>query len=181
MLSSHIYNSFRIIPWIVNQIVDSIYNFYILLFVNKKGSHNVIRKYSYIKNPNNIYIGNNLFVDRGVNINSETSNGKLIIGNDVHVGRNVTLDVSGTIELKNNVFFSDSVIVYTHSHGKNPRNKPECSDLIIEENTWIGSHVTILPKVRRIGKNCIIGYGVIIAKDVEDNTTLVGASNRVIE
>ncbi|MBQ7158832.1 MAG: transferase [Treponema sp.] len=45
----------------------------------------------------------------------------------------------------------------------------------IGNNVAIGSKVIILPNVK-IGSNVIIGAGAVIAKDIPDNSVVVGAS-----
>lgn len=46
--------------------------------------------------------------------------------------------------------------------------------------TSIGANATILPKVK-IGKNCIVGAGAVVIKDIPDNTMVVGVPARVIK
>lgn len=48
-----------------------------------------------------------------------------------------------------------------------------CGQVEIKENSWIGANSTILPFLT-IGKNCIIGAGSVVTKNVPDNTIVVG-------
>lgn len=50
----------------------------------------------------------------------------------------------------------------------------------IGENSNIGWDATILPNVT-IGKNCIVGCGAIVTKDVPDNSVVAGIPAKVIE
>ena len=48
------------------------------------------------------------------------------------------------------------------------------------DNTNIGWNAIILPGVS-IGKNCIIGAGAVVAKDIPDNSVAAGVPAKVIE
>ncbi len=52
--------------------------------------------------------------------------------------------------------------------------------IYIGENTNIGWDVIIMPGVK-IGKNCIIGAGAVVTKDVPDNSVAAGVPAKVIE
>jgi len=50
----------------------------------------------------------------------------------------------------------------------------------IDDDTWIGGNVTILPGVH-IGKNVVIGAGSVVTKDIPDDTIAVGNPSKVIK
>ncbi len=52
--------------------------------------------------------------------------------------------------------------------------------IVIGDNTHIGMNVIIMPGVK-IGKNCIIGCGAIVTKDIPDDSVAVGVPAKVIE
>lgn len=52
--------------------------------------------------------------------------------------------------------------------------------IVVGDNTHIGWNRIIMPNVK-IGKNCIIGCGAIVTKDIPDNSITVGIPARVIE
>lgn len=52
-------------------------------------------------------------------------------------------------------------------------------DVEVGDETFIGLNVTILPKVK-IGKNCIIGAGSVVTRDVPDGAKVVGNPARPI-
>ena len=54
------------------------------------------------------------------------------------------------------------------------------SDLQICDDVWIGSRVTILNKVGRIGKGAIIGAGSVVTKPVLDYAVVAGNPARII-
>lgn len=50
----------------------------------------------------------------------------------------------------------------------------------IGDNSYIGNNVIILPGVN-IGKNCIIGAGAIVSRDIPDNSVAVGVPAKVVK
>lgn len=52
--------------------------------------------------------------------------------------------------------------------------------IVIGDNSNIGWNVIILPGVT-IGKNCVIGAGAVVTKDIPDNSIAVGVPAKVIE
>ncbi len=87
----------------------------------------------------------------GVGINCELS-GKVIIGNDVMMGPEVTMYTV-------NHYFERTDIPMWHQGFS--KTKP----IQIEDDVWIGGRVTILPGIN-IGKGSIIGAGAVVTKDV---------------
>ncbi len=51
--------------------------------------------------------------------------------------------------------------------------------IVIEDDAWIGAHVTVLPGVR-IGRGAIIGAGAVVTQDVPPNSIAAGVPARVI-
>lgn len=52
--------------------------------------------------------------------------------------------------------------------------------IVVGDNTNIGWNAIILPGVT-IGKNCVIGAGAVVTKDIPDNSVAVGVPAKVIE
>lgn len=51
--------------------------------------------------------------------------------------------------------------------------------IIVEDDVWIGSHVTILPGIR-IGRCAIIGAGSVVTRDVPPFAIMAGAPARIV-
>ncbi|MDD7390137.1 MAG: DapH/DapD/GlmU-related protein [Lachnospiraceae bacterium] len=50
----------------------------------------------------------------------------------------------------------------------------------IDDDTWIGGNVTILPGVH-IGKNVVIGAGSVVTRDIPDDVIAAGNPCKVIK
>lgn len=49
------------------------------------------------------------------------------------------------------------------------------------EKTYIGMGVTVMTGVKSLGKNCLLGAGSVIIKDVPENAVMVGNPGRVLK
>ncbi|RPH49419.1 MAG: acyltransferase [Desulfobacteraceae bacterium] len=102
----------------------------------------------------------------------EVTNSLLLFGNDVYINRNVEIDYSGGVSIGNNVWISQNVLIETHEHviSKAPKSLwiIKRSQLVIEDEAWIGANVIILESVNRVGKGAIVAAGAVVVKDVPD-------------
>ena len=90
------------------------------------------------------------------------------------------------ITLSDNVRISNDVMFITHDGGNFAfRYREEYKDvnhfgkIFVGEHTFIGARATIMPGVR-IGKNCVIGVGAVVTKNIPDNSVAVGVPAHVI-
>jgi len=118
---------------------------------------------------------------------------KLALKNGLNCGKNVTV-MGGVnfgsepylITLKDNVRISNDVHFITHDGGNYVfRHRDDYKDvnhfgkIVIEEYTFIGARSTIMPGVH-IGKNCVVGVGSVVTKNIPDNSVVVGIPAKVI-
>lgn len=101
---------------------------------------------------------------------------KLIIGNFVSFGSNVTILVGGE-------HFTEYVSTYPFSDIFDDVSKIECvktkGDIIIGSDVWIGYNTLILSGVK-IGHGAVIGARSVVSKDVEPYTIVAGNPIREI-
>lgn len=83
------------------------------------------------------------------------------------------------IEIGNNVTITNSTILTHDASTQIYLKKSKVGKVIIEDNTFIGWGSIILPNTR-IGKNCIIGAGSVVTKDIPDNSVASGSPAKVI-
>ncbi len=108
-------------------------------------------------------------IDAGVHIGGEL-NGKAVFGDNVKINRNTRIDVTGYLSVGNGTVISEEVIIYTHSHGKDPMSNPKPHKVSIGDNVWIGVRCIILSNVRSIPQGTIIPAGTVLRsqQDLEE-------------
>jgi maltose O-acetyltransferase len=122
--------------------------------------------YSHIESRNDnaiISIGKNTFINNKATIVSEDN--KILIGENVMIGTNC------------NIYNSDF-----HSINLKERtsNKHTSTEVIIEDNVFIGNNVTIL-KGGSIGKNSVVAAGSIVTKKFPSNVVIAGVPAKIIK
>jgi|SRR3989338_4010944 len=121
------------------------------------GHNTIIRENNVI--ANNVLVGVNSYLGPGN-----------IIGNNVRIHTSCFLE---------GVRLEDDVIIAPHVVFTNDPYPPckKCSEKVggahVGKGTIVGANVTVLPGVK-IGKNCLVGAGSVVTKDIPDNTVVVG-------
>lgn len=94
----------------------------------------------------------------------------------------VILDV-GKVIIGNNVKFGPNVSLYTAGHPIHPDSRNSGYEygigITIGDNVWIGGNTVVNPGVH-IGNNVVIGSGSVVTKDIPDNVIAVGNPCKVI-
>lgn len=111
--------------------------------------------------------------------------GKIKIGNNVTLAKNVFIDYSGNVIIEDGVLLASGVKIESHYMdidaylaGKNI-NIP--SSVLIREKAFIGTNAIILPPCKYIGKNSRIGAGAVVVSDVPDNAVVVGVPAKIVK
>lgn len=112
----------------------------------------------------------------------------------LQVGRNVDIGWQNTIAVGTKVVLGDHVRlagnVYLAGFPGHPlaaaaraRGEPETDDqvgdIVLEDNVWLASGVTVLAGVR-IGRNSIIGAGSVVTRDIPANVIAAGCPAKVV-
>jgi acetyltransferase-like isoleucine patch superfamily enzyme len=148
-----------------------------------------IRQNYYFKKTNRRikYIGRGVIIDR-----TEAT----IIGEDVILGNNVLLAISGMAKcfIGNNVSIADGSYLRSANHNYKDLDRPIqeqghtwkkvsfCGDdygIVIEDDVWIGAHCIILSGAH-IGKGSVISAGSVVSSKVPPYSIVVGNPGRVI-
>lgn len=112
---------------------------------------------------------------------------KIILGNNVYLGKNTEIDGTGEVEIGNGVIFGPEVCIYSRSHNFDSEdlaglpfdNKFLIAKVVIKDYVWIGRRVIVLPGVT-IGKGAIVGAGAVVSRDVPDYGIAVGNPAKVV-
>ncbi len=117
-----------------------------------------------IRNPENIFLGANSYINGGMIYASPEA--KIIIGENCMISYNVHLRV----DMHGHESGCFPMIAQQHTH----------SDIVIGDNVWVGYGAQIMPGVT-IGSNVIVGAGAVVTKDVPSNAVVGGVPARVIK
>lgn len=111
-------------------------------------------------------------------------NAEIRFGEEIDINHGVEIDYSGGVVIGARVWLSQNVLIETHEHVIGAGNKKDWSlktyPLEIGNDVWVGANAVILPKVRRIGRNAIIGAGSIVTKEVPENAVVAGNPAKIL-
>jgi lipopolysaccharide O-acetyltransferase len=150
-----------------------------------------IRGSKYIKWGDNLTSGINLRIDADP-IDPFQNNFVLTIGNNVQFNDYVHIGAVQNVVIGNNVLIGSKVFISDHNHGiytgidqSFPENEPSnrtihSSPVFIEDNVWLGEHVSILAGVT-IGKGSVIGANSVVSKNIPPNSIAVGIPAKIIK
>ena len=120
-------------------------------------------------------------------ISGESFSPKLIIGNNVLMGRRTTILCADSITIGDDCMFASDCFISDENHGMDPslgiryeRQKLTTKPVSIGKNVWIGEKAMIMPGVT-IGDNSVIGGGSVVTKDVPANTLVAGNPAKAIK
>lgn len=141
----------------------------------------VVQAGTTIRHPGRVYIGARTSVASDVEIATELSVGECRIGADVIIGTGVRLDFSGSLTIGDGVVISENAVIYTHSHGLDPKSIPTPTPLVIEPGVWLGSRVVIIEGSTRIGAGAVVASGSVVTREVPPGVVVGGVPARVIK
>ncbi len=129
----------------------------------KRGAR--IRPTAFLRDAQNIYLGENATVNHLCCLWAGKKNAKIIIGDNVILGPGVKM-----FAFRHGTALGKPMIEQDYSE----------EDIIIGNDIWIGADVLIMPGVK-IGDGCIIGAGSVITRDIPPNSIAVGVPAGVIK
>jgi len=150
----------------------------------KIGTNVIFENGILVFHPENIEIGNNVYIGHRTILKGYRKN-KFIIGNNTWIGQNSFFHSAGGIQIGKNVGIGPMVKILTSNHKDENIERPiifndlEFKKVIIEDNCDIGIGAIILPGVT-IGKVAIIGAGAVVTKDIPPYSVAVGVPAKVI-
>jgi acetyltransferase-like isoleucine patch superfamily enzyme len=138
-----------------------------------------------MQTPGSIQIGDRVTILRSVTINT-LMNGKIFIGNGVHIGEGSMITSEKEIVVNDNVIIGPHNIIVDVDHCFSSKAVPIIKQgfvskkIWIGEDVWISSHCSIVKGVT-IGRGAVIGAGSVVTKDVPEYTIVAGNPARSIK
>ena len=140
-----------------------------------------------------IKIGDNVSIDARAEFfpsdggAQESSDFKIIVGDNVHIGAYNRFASVNKVEIEEDVLFAAFVHVTDHSHEFRDIELPirnqgvfTKGDVKICKGAWLGLRCSILSGVT-IGQNAVVAAGAIVTKDVPPYSVVAGCPARVIQ
>lgn len=108
----------------------------------------------------------------------------LSIGDNVHIGRVVVVDLAELVTIENDATISMGVTILTHADvGDRPlaeRYPRTARQTRIGEGAWIGANATVLPGCD-IGRRAVVGAGAVVLEPVPADSVVGGVPARPLQ
>ena len=153
-------------------------------FYIKRGRRSVI--YSNIRKDivpfNSFELGEKSVIESFSTINNMV--GAITIGSRSRIGLGNT--IIGPVKIGNNVNLAQNIIISGLNHNYSDPDKTiisqgvNTSEVIIEDDVWIGANSVILAGIT-IGKRSVIGAGSVVIRDVPPYSIVVGNPGKIIK
>ena len=108
--------------------------------------------------------------------------GELVIGHDTFVNNGTILSASRSIRIGDRVNIAPHCVLMDNDfHGTVDRDgPPKMSPIVIEDDVWLGTRVTVLRGVT-IGRGSVIAAGAVVTKDIPPGVLAGGVPAKVIK
>lgn len=144
---------------------------------------------SAINNPENIRLGDDVFVASGTCLSAtpqeRNADCLLAIGSGSRVGHYNHIVATREIVLEDKVLTANNVYISDNLHEYSDPDTPimdqplkQLKPVRIGKGTWLGHGACVMGA--SIGRNCVIGSGAVVTKDIPDYSVAVGAPARII-
>lgn len=142
------------------------------------------KRVEFMRFPKNISIDAEVVVKEGARICACNNEAKISIGKRTTVGYHTFIFASAGVEIGNDCLIAPFVYIVDSNHSilKNKRINQQgntTEKIVIKDDVWLGSNVTILKGVT-IGEGAVIAAGSVVNKDVEPYSINAGTPSKVI-
>lgn len=165
---------------VINYLRYNIPIYFIQLFCSFLPNHGIIHRVrGFLISPFFKKCGKNFILASGVIIQNPQN---IIIGNNVYIAHNVWINADSMLQISDGVVIGPFTVIATTKHlFKNGKVSLDTTSrsISINEGVWIASHVVLTDGIT-VGKGSIIAAGAIVTKDIEANSLCGGVPAKVI-
>ena len=110
---------------------------------------------------------------------------RLVLGNNIHIGRHSEIMADGGISIGNNVVISYHCVLWSIDHRYEGDSLPYDTarirrPIVIHDNVWIGRNVIVRGGVT-IGEGAVVAIGSVVTRDVPPLAVVGGNPARVLK
>lgn len=147
----------------------------------------ILRGRSHISIGHNTHIGSHGWVECFIEYAGDQFAPELKIGNDVQIGRFLTLTAISSIKIGDGCLFSEHVYISDHAHDVfGSEDTPLVARKLIPKGAvsigdfcFLGFRSIVMPGVI-LGERCIVGAGSVVTKSFPAGSIVAGAPARLI-
>ncbi|HHZ8354277.1 TPA: acyltransferase [Morganella morganii] len=130
----------------------------------------------------NVYIGNNCWIDA-------INDGIIYIGNNVSLSQNTHIGSIHKVIIGDGCLIGSDVLITDHNHSFSsstlhiiPKARPlnTKGETVLKNNVWLGDNVKILSGVT-LGENVIVAANSVVTKSFPSNVLLAGVPAKIIK
>jgi acetyltransferase-like isoleucine patch superfamily enzyme len=116
---------------------------------------------------------------------TESSNKRIVIGNNNYFNRNLMIDACGVVIIGNNNMFGPDIYITDSNHvfgmGVDPHDNPMNKGKVkIGNCCWIGAGAIILKDVE-LGDYCVVGAGAVVTRSFPAGSIIAGVPAKAIK
>ena len=176
----------------INTLKNNLYTGYIQKNFAHFGNSVIMWKPYTLLGTQNIYIGNNVVIESGVQLvtySTKDYKPEIHISDNTLIRRNSHITAINKIRIGKNVLTGTNVLISDNEHGESSRQNMNVQprlrqlvskgEVIIEDNVWIGNNVCILGGVRS-GMGSMIGANTVVTKDIPPYSIAAGVPAKII-
>jgi acetyltransferase-like isoleucine patch superfamily enzyme len=150
----------------------------------KIGANIIFEEGALVFHPENISLGNNIYVGHYAMLKGYYKN-EMIIEDNVWIGQFCFFHSAGGLHIEENVGIGPGTLILTSRHSEQGRSIPilfsdiETAPVHVGRNSDIGVGSIILPGVT-IGEGTQVGAGAVVAEDTEPYSIVTGVPARLL-
>ncbi|GGK63216.1 DapH/DapD/GlmU-related protein [Ornithinimicrobium pekingense] len=105
----------------------------------------------------------------------------ITLGRRVFINSGCVFQDQGGVKIGDDCLIGHNTVLATLNHDLDPSRRADMhpTPIVIEDNVWIGSNVTVLAGVR-IGANAVVAAASVVTRDVPPDTVVAGTPARVV-